>query len=264
MEKSRLDQPLQTLRDLVKQLVPAIKTLEPHIKCLATFHDPVLLYNNTLTSSLKDTIINCIPITSRQSFSRRLQEFTEQDAQNGLAPSIFNFISDNLFKETKSFNNYLMENEEVIPSIKVEVKPVQTQQDSFNSGTSRNSFRHKPCSSCPFKGFNNQHYPLGKHCGITKLSSKEILQVMKRVNACFTCGFQHTPNDECKSTFPSGDSKACHKGCLHDGIPANLAICKHNDKAPSFTVSKLGSNSSSFGIQYDLGSQISLISKSTL
>ena len=65
---SHLDQPLQTLKELVNQLVPAIKTLDSHIKCVATFHDPVLLYNNTLSSTLNDTIINCLPISIRQSF----------------------------------------------------------------------------------------------------------------------------------------------------------------------------------------------------
>ena len=32
---------------------------------MATFHDPVLLYNNTLSSTLNDTIINCLPISIR-------------------------------------------------------------------------------------------------------------------------------------------------------------------------------------------------------
>ena len=59
-------------------------------------------------------------------------------------------------------------------------------------------------------------------------------------------------------------------------IPYTHAACKHDDKAPSFIVTKLGNNksiplvesmdtgSSSISIQYDLGSQISLISKSAL
>ena len=72
-----------------------------------------------------------------------------------MAPNIFNFISDDLSKVTKTYNNYPMEYEEVIPSTKVDVKPVRTQQDSFNSRTPRNSFRHKPCSSCSFKDFDN-------------------------------------------------------------------------------------------------------------
>ena len=64
------------------------------------------------------------------------------------------------------------------------------------------------------------------------------------------------------------------KGCLHTEYPLHHAACKHNNQAPSFT--KLGSNksiplvesididSSSLCIQYYLGSQMSLIYKSTL
>ena len=123
---SHLDQPLQGLQELIEQLVPAIKTLESHIKCVATFHDPDLLYNNTLTSSLNDTIISCIPIASRQFFFRRLQEFTKQNTQNSLASNIFNFISEDLSEEAKTFNNYPIGNEEVIPAVKVEIKPNRT------------------------------------------------------------------------------------------------------------------------------------------
>ena len=55
---SHLDQTLQGLQELVEQLVPAIKTLKSHIKCVATFNHPVLLYNNTLTSSLNFDVRN--------------------------------------------------------------------------------------------------------------------------------------------------------------------------------------------------------------
>ena len=273
---SHLDQPLQSLQELVEHLVPAIKTLESHIKCVATFHDPDLLYNNTLTSSLNDTIISCIPVASRQFFFRRLQEFTEQDPQNGLAPNIFKFISEDLSKESKTFNNYPMGNEEVIPAIKVEIKPVRTQQNNSNSGNSRNNHQRKFCTACSFKGFDHQHYPLSRYCGITKLSSKEILQILKKANACFTCGNQHSNSVDCQSTYPSGDTKACRKGCIHDGIPVHHKICKHNDESPSITVSKVGSNktipmmdvltvgSTKLNVQYDTGCQISLITTSAL
>ena len=68
----------------------------------------------------------------------------------------------------------------------------------------------------------------------------------------------------------------CPMGCEHDGAPLHQHACMHSNHTPSFTISKLGSNksiplvdsvdtgSSSIGIQYDLGSQLSLISRSTL
>ena len=80
----------------------------------------------------------------------------------------------------------------------------------------------------------------------------------------------------CKLVFPNGDSVVCEIGCKLNGLPVNKFACMHNDQTPTFTVSKLGSNksiplvesidtdTSSLGIHYDLGSQISLISKSAL
>ena len=71
-------------------------------------------------------------------------------------------------------------------------------------------------------------------------------------------------------------SKVCPMGCEHYGAPLHQHACMHNNHTLSFTVSKLGCNmsislvesvdtcSSSMGIQYDLGSQLSLISRSSL
>ena len=49
-----------------------------------------------------------------------------------MVPNIFNFISDNL-SQAKTYGTYPMELKELIPSTKVDIKPVQIQQDSFNS-----------------------------------------------------------------------------------------------------------------------------------
>ena len=65
---SMMDQPLQTTQELADQLVPAINTLKSHLKSVATFHDQDLLYTNTLTPTLTDTIIKCIPLYIRQTF----------------------------------------------------------------------------------------------------------------------------------------------------------------------------------------------------
>ena len=58
---SQMDQPLQTVQELADILVPTINTLKSHIQCVATFHNPDLLYTNTLSPTLIDTILNCIP-----------------------------------------------------------------------------------------------------------------------------------------------------------------------------------------------------------
>ena len=243
---------------------------------MATFHDPVLLYNNTLSFTRNNTIINCLPISIHQSFFHFLQEFTEQKPQNRIAPDIFDFISEDLSKVAKTYSNYPLEKEEVIPSTKVDVKHVQTQQNNFNSRNLKNSLHHRPCSSCSFKGYDDQHYPLGRAFGIIKLSSKEILCIMGRVNACFTCGLQHASDTGCKHTCTNSVPNACPKGCLHNKVPVNPAVCKHSNESPSITVSKVGSDkaipmmdiltikSIPLDVQYDTGCQLSLITTSAL
>ena len=56
------------MKDLADQLVPRVNTQKSHIKCVAAFHNPVHLYTKKLSSTLNDTIINCLPITVRQPF----------------------------------------------------------------------------------------------------------------------------------------------------------------------------------------------------
>ena len=52
--------------------------MKSHMKCVATFQDPVHLYTNTLSSTLNDTIINCLLIPVHQPFFKSLIEFKEK------------------------------------------------------------------------------------------------------------------------------------------------------------------------------------------
>ena len=111
---------------------------------------------------------------------------------------------------------------------------------------------------------------------MAKFISPDILQIISDTKACSSCANVHEPSFQCKLTYHKCASKVCPMGCEHDGVPLNQHACINGDHTPSFTVSKLGSNrsiplvesvdtgSSSIGIQYDLGSQLSLISRSTL
>ena len=121
---SQLDQPQQTVQELVELLVPAINTLNSHIKCVATFHDPVFLYTNTLSSTLDNTIINCIPIYTHQTFFPKLGNFKEANAQNESAPNIFNFSSDKLSKEAKKYASYPLKYDNIPSSHKVDIEPI--------------------------------------------------------------------------------------------------------------------------------------------
>ena len=99
---------------------------------------------------------------------------------------------------------------------------------------------------------------------------------MGRVNACFTCGLQHASDTGCKHTCTNSVPNACPKGCLHNKVPVNPAVCKHSNESPSITVSKVGSDkaipmmdiltikSIPLDVQYDTGCQLSLITTSAL
>ena len=87
-----------------------------------------------------------------------------------------------------------------------------------------------------------------------------MIKTMDDARVCPSCCCNHQIDFHCKPTFLDSSNRICSKNCTRNA-------CKH-DEAPSFTVSKLGSNksiplvesidkdSSSFGIQYDLGSQM--------
>ena len=115
-----------------------------------------------------------------------------------------------------------------------------------------------------------------------KLSSADIIQIINITRTCPSCSNSHPINHQCKTTFKDGRSRFCAKGCKHNGYPLHFAACKHNDEAPSCTISvnKIDASgdaersiplvetmtigSASIGIQYDTGCQMSLIPKSVL
>ena len=96
--------------ELVDQLVPDINTLKSHIKRVATFHDPVHLHTNMLSSTLNDTIINCISIPIRQTFFK----FKGKNARNLIVSNIFHFISEDLSKMASNYTRYLLEYDEIL------------------------------------------------------------------------------------------------------------------------------------------------------
>ena len=136
------------MKDLADQLVPRVNTQKSHIKCVAAFHNPVHLYTNKLSSTLNDTIINCLPITVRQPFFQSLIEFKEKNDQNQEASAIFNFISDYISNLAKVYTSYTLEYEDTSPPVRVGVKPVQgsqkTGQNNHTAITSSETPSKKP------------------------------------------------------------------------------------------------------------------------
>ena len=126
------------------------------------------------------------------------------------------------------------------------------------------------------KHFENRLWQFSFECGVKRLFSSQIIQLLSKSGSCPRCGTSHPSRGTCDSTFSNGSTKICRKGCLHDGIPLNHAACKHNSKTPSTTISKLGSdksipmvetvmvNSAYLDIQYDTGCQLSLVNLTAL
>ena len=134
----------------------------------------------------------------------------------------------------------------------------------------------RPCLLCSINGFESDHFPLSWKCGVKKLSSSEIIKTVDDAKVCPSCCCNHQVNFHCKPTLQDGTNMICPKKCSHNGYPLNCLACKHNDKDPTISISKVGSDRSiplveniilghlSLGIQYDTGCQLSLISRSML
>ena len=86
-----------------------------------------------------------------------------------------------LSKVAKNYPSYPLEYDDIPSSHKVDVKPVRVQQLSLTRNPQQNSFTHRPCCLCTFKGFEDQHYPFGRLCGTAKLSSPKIINVISRL-----------------------------------------------------------------------------------
>ena len=107
---------------------------------------------------------------------------------------------------------------------------------------------------CSIKGFEANHFS-------GKLSSPEILKLIGDNGLCFICA--HSLGYKCKTTYNSGVSKVCPKGCLEKGIPVHKRACMHNNQVPFISVSKVSPDRSvplvetillgntPIGIQYD-------------
>ena len=55
---------------------------------------------------------------------------------------------------------------------------------NFNSNNSSTPL--SPCSLCRYKEFNNIHYTLNEQCGVSKLSSAEIIKILDITRSCPT------------------------------------------------------------------------------
>ena len=116
--------------------------------------------------------------------------------------------------------------------------PQQSHHSNSNNPRSKSySKPFRPCSLCTYKNFDATHYALSKECGVRKLSSADIIKILDITRSCPSCGNGHSIAIQCRSTFGNNQSRFCTKGCKHNGYPLHFAACKHNDEAPSCTIS---------------------------
>ena len=126
----------------------------------------------------------------------------------------------------------------------VGIKPVRYEttkkQDRNSYLPAGNNGSHRPCPLCVIKGFESDHYPLSLRCGVKVLSSKEIIKTMDDAKVCPTCCCKHRSDYNCSTNYRNGDSRICSKKCSHNSHPLNHYACKHNDEAPTVSVSNPG------------------------
>ena len=151
--------------------------------------------------------------------------------------AIFNILSTFISLTAKTYHNYPLDFDDNISVTNITIKQVQL--DNSNKGDNHSKYPAKKhmnryCALCSHEGFEDQHYLFSLTCGVSKLSSKEIIKIMDDTGACPACGLSHGPNCRCVPNFLDGKPKACFNGCKHNGIPLHFIECKHHDQKSSF------------------------------
>jgi len=240
----------ETVQEIAEDLSPKIKRLQSNLLIIQQFHDVEDLNSVALTQHLIHNIMRRIPKEVKGDFNKEYMKFRNQSAANVRPPASFAFIAQFVNELAKNYrsNPDLYDSEYATPSLGV--KPVRHGSPKTSPilpslpQTNPNITPKRPCTLCSEKGFENNHFPLNRHCGVAKLSSKDILKLIDKLQACSTCTHTHEPTYKCRTTFHSRGSKVCTTGCLHNGLPLHRRACKHKDQAPSITVSKVSTNKS--------------------
>ena len=90
-------------------------------------------------------------------------------------------------------------------------------RSNFNSNNSTTPL--SPCSLCRYKGFDEIHYTLNEQCGVSKLSSAEIIKILNITRSCPTCGRVHFTDRPCKTVI-QGKSRICTKSANTMATPS--------------------------------------------
>ena len=172
---------LDLIKELVEVLAPKVQQLVTNLDCIAVFHPTDLLNNPTLSLALNKAIINHLPSPFGCSSTPRWMSS---------APSTWTMPSIQLYFISCP------------PSSSTWRKPARICHLFPQESVNYENFKHcdtsskpmswnqppKPCSLCPYKGFEEQHFTFSEKCIVKKLSSPEILQFMDTSRSCPICG----------------------------------------------------------------------------
>ena len=271
----------ESVQEVAEDLAPKIMRLQSNLKTMEQFHKLEHLHSVAITQSMIQSIMKSLPTEVRSSFNEQFNSFKKQNPDHILAPNTFSFLAQFVIELKGHYqdNPNLYDLDLSPASIGVKAtRPEPHKPNSkpqYSATTSKNRVM-RPCSLCTIKGFQDDHFALGRLCGAAKLSSPDILKIITDNHLCPTCTLAHDPIYKCYTTYKDGRSKICTKGCMHGGSPVHHKACMHNNQAPFVTVGKVDVNKSvplvediqvdkvTLGVQYDTGCQLSLISKSAL
>ena len=235
----------ESVQELVEDLAPKIKNLESIIESMKEYHSIDTLYNAVITPDLNNNITRSLPAELRISFCDKYSAFIKLDADNNVrSPAVFKFLNDYVENLNNSYKSNPMLFEVDSSPMNIGIKPVRYEtakrQDRNSNLPAGNNGPRKPCPLCTIKGFESDHYPLNWRCGVKVLCSKEIIKTMDDAKVCPTCCLNHQSAYSCPTSFRDGNSRVCTKKCSHNGHPLNRNACKHNDEAPTVSVSNPG------------------------
>ena len=215
----------ESVQECAEILTPKLKKLQSNLKIMQQFFDMEDLHSVTLTQALVQNIMrSLLPLEVKSSFKEKYADFRDLCPANVRPPTTLNFLAQFVCKMEKNYraNPSLYNLEQTINC--VGVKPVKYGPPNTSNRppnqpprNSKVQLRHS-CTLCSVKGFQDDHFPLTKYCGVEKFCSKDIISLIKELKVCPTCTCAHHTGFKCTQVFYNGDSKVCPTGCSVDGI----------------------------------------------
>ena len=197
----------ESVQEVAKDLSPKIKTLQADLKIIQQFHDMEDLHSVALTQALVQIIMRSLPLEGRLSFNDQFMHFRSLDPSNFRPHAMFSFLAQYVNRIEKHYGSNPGLYDLNFSPTNVGIKAVQYEASNAKPkpprpSSGRNPLPPKrPCTLCTSKGFQSNHYPLNSECGVTKLSSPDILKFISDNKVCPSCIYAHDPALQCRLSF---------------------------------------------------------------